>query len=121
MKTTGGAKSRPANPGEVATVWGQRATQSPRRTQTRNEGGVAYGRDNSPTAYIADSPSIYASGPDARTIEQQLRARALPVGLTDHNIAGYLYFPIAGPRRKTEVSEFVYTPRTGESISLRVR
>jgi len=121
VKTRGGGRSRPANPEEVASVWGQGRPSIPLRRQTIESGGVAYSADNLPPAHIANSPSVYSQGTDSKALEKRLREHALPMGLTNHSVAGYLYLPIAGPRKSANVAEFAYTPRNGEAISLPVR
>ena len=100
-----GGKSRPANPEEVAAVWGQPRASLPLRPPAMG------------AANIANSPPRYGDGPDSQSLAQKLRRFALPMGRISHPLAGYLYFPI--PKRQShEATELEYLPAVGASIHL---
>ena len=46
-----------------------------------------------------------------------MRDKALPEGATSHAVAGYLYFPVYGKRKKTDALELEYT-KDGAELNL---
>ena len=48
-------------------------------------------------------------GPDPRVVNERVRRKALPEGETRSVIAGYLYFPQYGKRRKSDAIELSYS------------
>ncbi|MDQ1470836.1 MAG: hypothetical protein QOJ99_2316 [Bryobacterales bacterium] len=101
LKRASGGTSRPANPEEVASVWGQARPELGRRPPTQGAPYEVFGL------------SKYNSGPDPRALETKLQRLALPKGRTNRAVAGYVYFPVpVGGTNKVAGLEYS-APRVG--------
>jgi hypothetical protein len=112
-------------------VWAGNPNPPPSRApQITTETGVYVGRETDPYGRPIHTVGTYTgvsvtnanpgppppppnSGPDPYLIDQRVRAKALGGGLTQTPVAGYLYFPQSGKRRKSDVVELQFSNNDG--------
>jgi hypothetical protein len=119
------------SPADAALPWAEKASKPDDQSKVHvtQEAGVVlsksndpyYGRRSGVGGYegtgVSNMPSnapSSSSGPDRHAVEQKMRDKALPEGATPKAVAGYLYFPVYGKRKKGDALELDFTKESAE-------
>jgi hypothetical protein len=130
---TGDSVSHAERPRDVAEPWHERKGPLGNGPQVTTETGVIYERSHDPVNGTRSGVSTWEgvgvgngnppppprSDPGALAqVEQRLQDRELPMGPTSKAVAGYLYFPQYGKKKKGDAVELDYS-RDDDSASLK--
>ena len=117
----------------VGSAWPGNPAPAPSSPQVTTETGVIVSRETDPYGRPVKTVGTYTgvsvtngnpppppppnAGPDSAILDQKLRTKALGGGLTRTAVAGYLYFPQSGKKRKSDTVELQYSNRD-ESVGI---
>jgi hypothetical protein len=132
LKFSADEVSHPRAPDEIVSMWMEQSTpQPPSKVGVTGETGVVYQTGNDPVAGRSHGWGTYSGvgvssgqpapprplSTNARDLEANLRARALPEGPAVRPVAGYLYFPLPTKKHKSGPLELQYL-KDGVLVSL---
>jgi hypothetical protein len=128
----GDSVSHAVTPRDASESWPERKGPLGNGPQVTTESGVIYERSHDPVngnrSAVGTWEEVGVSNRDPRPpvnspdplpgVERKLQDRELPTGSTRHAVAGYLYFPQYGKKKKGDAIELQYS-RDNDDASLR--